>query len=233
MGVRLSGISSMAMRAILVEASAAWPALGGDEIVFESVGGVDAARRLREGERFDVVVLVAEALAELVASGQVVDGSVAALAWSPVGVAVPHGAKHPAIDSDAALLAVVLAAARIGCSTGPSGQALLALFERWKIAEQIAARIVRPPPGVPVGTLLARGEVDLGFQQLSELMHVDGIDVLGTLPAGSEIITTFSGGVCTASAEPAAARRLLAFLRSAAVDDARRRHGMAPARAEP
>jgi molybdate transport system substrate-binding protein len=79
---------------------------------------------------------------------------------------------------------------------------------------------------VPVGTLVARGEVELGFQQLSELMHLEGIDVLGPLPPEIQTVTTFSGGVCTAAAQPEAARAMLASMASPAADDAKRRHGM-------
>jgi molybdate transport system substrate-binding protein len=77
--------------------------------------------------------------------------------------------------------------------------------------------------------LIARGDVDLGFQQLSELMHLEGIDVIGRLPPGMEIVTTFSGGICTASTNRGAARALLDFIRSPAAEEAKRRHGMQPA----
>jgi molybdate transport system substrate-binding protein len=87
---------------------------------------------------------------------------------------------------------------------------------------------VQAPPGVPVGTLLARGEVELGFQQRSELMHLAGIEVLGPMPPGLEIVTTFSGAVCAAASRPAAARALLQFLRSPAAAETTRRHGMQP-----
>jgi molybdate transport system substrate-binding protein len=82
---------------------------------------------------------------------------------------------------------------------------------------------------VPVGTLVARGEVELGFQQLSELMHLAGIDVLGALPPPIQIVTTFSAGICTRSTQPDAAREMLDFMGSPQAADAKRRHGMEPA----
>ena len=107
--------------------------------------------------------------------------------------------------------------------------ALTNLFERWGIADTVRDRIVQAPPGVPVGQLVASGEVEVGFQQLSELMHLPGIDVLGPLPPGSEIITTFSAGLCATSTQPEAVRSLLAFMTSPVAMEAKRRHGMEPA----
>ena len=226
MTTRITGISSMATRQFLAEAAAAWQQRGGAEVAIESVGGVDAAKRVQAGEPFDVVVLAADAIAKLTAAGHVVADSVTGLVRSGVAIAVPRGAPKPDIGSEAALRAAVLAAPTLGYSTGPSGVALQQLFTRWGIADEIGARLVQAPPGVPVGSLVARGEVALGFQQLSELMHLNGIDVVGPMPEPLQIVTTFSGAVGAASAQPAAARELLAFIRSPAVDEARRRHGM-------
>jgi molybdate transport system substrate-binding protein len=123
----------------------------------------------------------------------------------------------------------VLAAPTVGYSTGPSGVALLQLFERWGIAQVLQGRLVQAQPGVPVGALVARGEVALGFQQRSELIHVEGITILGAMPEGAAIDTTFSGAVCTASIQAAAARELLAFMAGPDAAEAKRRHGMEPA----
>jgi molybdate transport system substrate-binding protein len=103
------------------------------------------------------------------------------------------------------------------------------LFERWGIVDAIAPGIVQAPPGLPVGTLVARGDVEIGFQQLSELMHLPGIDVIGLLPAEIQVETVFSAAVCTASHCPAAAKAWLSFLASPEADAAKRRHGMEPA----
>jgi molybdate transport system substrate-binding protein len=145
-----------------------------------------------------------------------------------VAVAVRAGAPRPDIATEEALRQAVLAAGRISYSTGPSGVHLAKLFERWGIAAQIKDRIVEAPPGVPVGSLVARGEVELGFQQLSELMHLEGIEVLGPLPAAVQVLTIFSAGVGVRSTQPLMAREFLAYLVSAAAE-AKRRHGMEPA----
>ncbi len=207
----------------------AWRQQGGAEWSAQSVGGVDAARRVAAGEVFDLVVLAADAIDKLLASGHAVAGSKTDLVHSAVAVAVRAGAARPDIGSEAALRHTLQAARRIGYSTGPSGTALLELFERWGLAEALSERIVQAPPGVPVGALVARGEVELGFQQRSELMHLPGIDLLGEMPAGTQILTTFSAALCTASTQPSAVRELLAFLCLPETAAFKRRHGFEPA----
>lgn len=225
----VTGISSMATRGLLAELSEAWARLGGQRVVIESVGGVAAARRVQEGEPFDIVVLAADALDRLAEAGRIDPESRVDVARSGVSVAVAAGAPRPDIGSEAAVRYAILAARSIGYSTGPSGTHLSRLFERWGIAGTIASRIVQAPPGVPVGTLVARGDVELGFQQSSELMHVAGIDVPGPLPPEIQIVTVFSAAICTASRQKDAAKALLSFLASPDADAAKLRHGMEPA----
>jgi len=229
MTTRITGISSMATRQVLAELAVAYRKQSGVVVEFESVGGVDAAKRVQAGAAFDVVVLAADAIAKLVAAGSVISQSKTDLVRSAVAIAVREGAARPDIGSEEALRRAMLCAGTIGYSTGPSGVALTKLFDRWGIAETVRDRIVQAPAGVPVGQLVASGEVELGFQQLSELMHLPGVDVLGTMPSGCEIVTTFSAGLCATSVQPEAVRALLAFLSSPAAEDAKRRHGMEPA----
>jgi molybdate transport system substrate-binding protein len=226
---RITGISSMATRPVLADLAQLYRAKSGADVAIESVGGVDAARRVQAGEAFDVVILASDAVDKLVAAGRVVADSKQDLVRSGVAVAVRAGAPRPDIGSEGALRDAVRAARTLGYSTGPSGVELAKLFERWGIAGEIESRIVTAPPGVPVGSLVAKGEVELGFQQLSELMHLKGIDVIGPLPREVQIVTTFSGGVCAASAHAQAALDLLAFMASPGADEAKRRHGMEPA----
>jgi molybdate transport system substrate-binding protein len=229
MSTSIRGISSMATRQVLVELATAYERRSHSTVAIESVGGVDAARRVQAGEPFDVVFLASDAIDKLVAAGRVVADSKVDLVQSPVAVAVRAGAPRPDIGTQEALRRAVLAAATIGYSTGPSGVALTRVFERWGIAAELQGRTVQAPPGVPVGTLVARGEVALGFQQLSELMHLEGIEVVGPLPEPIQIVTTFSGAVCTASRQGNPVRRLLDFMASAEAAEAKRRHGMEPA----
>lgn len=222
-------ISSMATRQLLVDLIAQFERASGHPVALESVGGVDAAKRVQAGEAFDAVVLASDVIDRLVAAEKVVARSKIHLAASGVAVAVAAGAPQPDIGSEEAVKQTVLAARSIGYSTGPSGVQLAKLFERWGIADRIADRIVQAPPGVPVGSLLAQGKIELGFQQLSELMNVAGIDLLGPLPPAIQITTTFSAGQAVASTQPDAVHGLLDFFASREADGAKRRNGMEPA----
>ena len=219
----------MATRQVLAELATAYRQQSGVAVAFESVGGVDAARRIEAGEPFDVVVLAADAILKLVNAGRVIADSATDVVRSPVAIAVRAGKPRPDIASEDALRRAVLEMPTLGYSTGPSGVEVMKLFERWDIADTVRERVVQAPPGVPVGQLVASGQVELGFQQLSEMMHVPGIDVLGTMPPGCEIVSTFSAGVCGTSARPEAARAFIAFMQSPAATEAKRRHGMEPA----
>jgi len=226
MTATLTGISSMATRQVLNELAKAYQQRSGVPVAVESVGGVDAAKRVAAGEAFDFVVLAADAIDKLVASGQVVAGSRVDLVHSGVSVAVKAGAARPDISSEEALKRAVLAAPTVGYSTGPSGVALVKLFERWGIAQELQGKLVQAQPGIPVGALVARGEVALGFQQLSELIHLEGIALAGPMPPAVQITTTFSAGLCATSAQAEATRALFAFLASPAAEEAKRRNGM-------
>ena len=225
----LRGISSMATRLVLQDLAEAYTARTGVSVQIESVGGVDAAKRVADGEAFDVVFLGSGAMKKLLDAGHLVADSVVPLVNSATAIAVPSGQPHPDIGSEAALRAAVAAAPSLSYSTGPSGVALAALFERWGLAEALAPRIVTPPPGTPVGSLVASGDVALGFQQLSELLHVESVDIVGVMPEPVAIQTIFSGGVATASHQPDAVRALLAFMASDEATEAKRLQGMDPA----
>ncbi|ART57273.1 molybdenum ABC transporter substrate-binding protein (plasmid) [Acidovorax carolinensis] len=215
----------MATRQVLAELTAGFTR----PVTIESVGGVDAAKRVQAGEAFDVVVLASDAIDKLLASGHLQPGSKVDWVRSGVAVAVRAGAPLPDLSSEDAVRRAVLAARSVSVSTGPSGVALNKLFERWGIADEIAARMVQAPPGVPVGSLVADGRVELGFQQLSELLHVQGIAIAGPLPPAIQITTTFSAGIGVQSQQAGAARELLAYMSSPAAADAKRRQGMDPA----
>jgi len=225
----LTGISSMATRQLLAELTRAYAERSGQTVAIESVGGVDAAKRVQAGEAFDLVILASDAMAKLMAAGHLRADSLTPLVHSGVAVAVPAGSPMPDISSEEAVRQAVLAAPTLSYSTGPSGVALAKLFERWGIAERIKERIVTAPPGVPVGSLVAKGEVALGFQQLSELIHVPGITIVGPLPSAIQITTTFSAAMTTGCTRPAQVQALLDFMASPEAAEAKQRQGMEPA----
>lgn len=224
----LTLISSMATRRLLTALTQSHTQNGGPAVKLEAVGGVDAARRVMDGEPFDVVVLASDAIAKLEAAGRLLPGSVRPIVDSDVAIAVRADAPTPDVGTEAALHAAVMQARSIGYSTGPSGTALLQLFERWGVAAAVKERLVQARPGVPVGGLVASGEVELGFQQLSELMDVTGITLLGGMPPGAEIVSRFSGAVPANAQHPDAAQSLLDFMASPARDATKRQHGMRP-----
>lgn len=218
----------MATRQLLMELAAQFEAQSGLKVRLEAVGGVDAAKRVRAAEAFDLVVLASNVIDALIAEGLIV-GSRVDVVTSAIAIGVKAGIPHPDIGSAEALKRAVLASSTIGYSTGPSGTYLASLFEKWGIGETVKDRIVIAPPGVPVAALVARGEIELGFQQLSELAGAPGVDVIGMLPPEIQSLTTFSGGVARSSEQREPAQRLLAFMASPEVADLKRRHGMDPA----
>jgi molybdate transport system substrate-binding protein len=213
----LKGISSKATQQVLAQLVTAYQAQTGQAVQIESVGGVDAAKRVmnaaQSGEAFDVVLLASDAIDKLIASGHL---SAPRCDWVRSAVALAVSASHavPDISTDAALKATLLAAPSISYSTGPSGMFLAKLFESWGIADAMTAKLIVPPPGVPVGSLVASGQAALGFQQRSELLGVEGITLVGDLQGSAAYITTFSAGVTSGldAAQVTLANGFLMFL---------------------
>jgi molybdate transport system substrate-binding protein len=229
MTLRIIGLSSMATRNILADLARDYEARTGTGVDIRSMGGVEAAKLARAGERADIVALAAKVMESLEAEGHIAKGSIRGFARSEIGLAVPAGSPHPNLESEAAVRQAMIEAQRLSYSTGPSGDHFKTLCEKWGLADSVLARAHKAPPGVPVATLVANGEADLGIQQLSELIGQPGIEVAGPLPAAIQAVTIFSAGVSTTSAEREAANALVAYLASAEARGAIRRHGMEPA----
>jgi molybdate transport system substrate-binding protein len=219
-------LSSMATRELLNELTSQYERATAQPVIAEAAGGVDVAKRVRAGEAVDVVVLSSTAIDSLVAAGSLLPESRVDLVESGVAIAVRAGASQPDVTSESALKQAVLSAKTLSYSTGPSGVYLEKLFERWGILQQIRGRIVVPPPGVPVGSLVAGGTVELGFQQLSELMTLPGITVIGPLPPEIQTITIFSGGISAGCDRPESGRALLDYMASPSMSSIKKRHGM-------
>lgn len=216
----------MATRQLLSDLSRSFEQGAQWKVEIDSMGGVDAARLIREGKTIDVIVLASNVMQQLEKDGWVVPGTRADIARSGVAIAVRSGLPHPAIASEDDVKQAVLAAKKISYSSGPSGDHLKRLFERWNIAGVMAGRTVEAKPGIPVGHLLARGEADLGFQQLSEFLDLDGIDIIGPLPEDIQTITVFTAGVGTHAAQPDGARKFIAHLTAPETEAAKQKLGM-------
>jgi molybdate transport system substrate-binding protein len=225
----VQGISSMATKRLLAQLADAFAKEAGIAVAFESVGGVDAARRLDSGEAFDLVVLASKTLASLAERGKVDAATQRPFAISPAALAVRRQAPKPPIDTLDNLLRTLRCAASIGYSTGPSGDAFIGLLDRCGILAEVGPRLQQAPPGVPVAQMISEGRVDLGLQQLSELADHRDIAVLGTLPAGAAIETIFSVAVGSASRQRAVAQSFIRFLDSPAAQAGIRKAHMAPA----
>lgn len=214
-------ISSMATRHVLADLTAAAASAGLPPVEVESVGGVDAARRVAASEPFDLVILADGALARLAAEGHVDAATLTPLVRSQVAVAVPSGSDDPAVATDRTafadadgMRAALRDATRIGYSTGPSGTALVQMIADWHLTDELGGRLAQAPSGIPVARMIAGGTIDLGFQQLSELVGQPGVRILGVLPPDCAIDTVFAGSVATTSSDAAAAAGILAFLAS-------------------
>jgi molybdate transport system substrate-binding protein len=219
-------ISSMATREVLGEMVSHYQRAAARSVTAEAAGGVDVAKRVQAGEAVDVVVLASNAIDKLIAEKKLLAGSRVDLVKSGIAIAVRVCSPTPAIGSEEAVKEAVLAARSLSYSTGPSGIYLEEMFQRWGILEGIRSRIVVPPPGVPVGSLVASGAAELGFQQLSELLNLPGIEVIGPLPPEIQSITIFSGGIAVGCGDQEAARALLDYMASPASLGVKRRHGM-------
>jgi molybdate transport system substrate-binding protein len=219
-------ISSMATKEVLKTLAQDFQKLQAVPVSVEAIGGVDVNRRVRAGEAFDLVVLAANAIDQLISEGHLRAASRVDFVTSGIVAAVKTGSRLFDIGSEQALKEAILAAKTVSYSTGPSGVYLEKLFAKWGIAEQIKGRLVVAPPGVPVGGLLAQGEAELGFQQLSELIALPGITLLGPLPPEVQLITTFSAGIAKTGSHPAAATHFLEYIVSTATVDAKEQAGM-------
>jgi molybdate transport system substrate-binding protein len=199
----------------------------GHKLVTIWAGTGDMMKRIGGGETVDLVIMPATMIEDLTKQGRLVAGSTA-VAKSGIGVAVRASAPKIDISSGAALERALLAAKSIAYSSGPSGVYLAGLLQKWGIAEQIKSRITQVPGGMAVGEVVARGEAEIGFQQVSELLPIKGIEFLGPLPADVQEMTVFSAALHTAAGTPDAAKALVKFLTAPEAAPAIKKAGMQP-----
>jgi molybdate transport system substrate-binding protein len=189
---------------------------------------VEIMRRMAADEAFDLVIMAAEGIEKLIKDGKLVAGSRVDLVKSGIGIAVRQGGVKPDVSSSGAVKNALLAAKSIGYSTGPSGVYLAKLFERMGIAEAVTPKAKVATPGVPVGIFVANGDVEIGLQQISELLPVKGIDYLGPLPADIQHTTVFAAALYTGATQGEAAKTLVRFLTARAAVPVIKAKGLEP-----
>lgn len=221
-------MATQAVKAIYVELVPGFEVSTQHKISTAWVGSSDIMKRMKDGEVVDLVFLPSPSIDELIKLGKLVPGSRVDLAKSGVGVAVRAGAPKPDIGSSEALKRTLLAAKSIAYSSGSSGNYLVGLFKRMGIADEIKPKVKQIAPGLAVGEVVARGEAEIGFQQVSELLPIAGITFVGPLPSEIQINTVYSGGIHTGAKAPDAAMALLNFLKSPAALSAIKKAGMEP-----
>lgn len=216
MATEIKVISSQAIKEAYLAFAPEFERVSGHKVITTWNGTNDILKKLRAGETFDMVILVTPSMEAMIKEGKVVADSRVDLVRSGIAIAVPAGAPKPDISTVGAVKRALLAAKGIGYSSGPSGVFLADLFKSWGIWDQVGSRITQTPPGTPVGSILARGDVDIGFQQVSELLLYPGIQYVGPVPQEMDTVSVFAGGVHTGATQPAAAREFIKFISSPA-----------------
>jgi molybdate transport system substrate-binding protein len=200
----------------------------GHQVTTVFTGTLDANKRLAAGESYDLLIMAAASIDEHIKDGKVAQGSRVDVAKSGVGVGVKAGAPKPDISTTEALKKTLMSAKSIGYSTGPSGNYVIGLFQRLGLADEIKGKLKQTPTGVFVGSIIASGEAEIGFQQVSELSHFAGVDFIGPLPADIQQMTLFSSGILVGAKEADAAKALVKFVTAPTAAAAFKRRGMEP-----
>jgi molybdate transport system substrate-binding protein len=221
-------IASNAVKEIVVDVVPAFEKASGHKVAMTWAGTEAIAKRIAEGEIVDIVLIAAANIDKLIADGKLVAGSRTDIAKSGVAIAVRAGLPKPDVSSRDAVKNAVLSAKSIAYSSGPSGNYLVGLFKTMGIADQIKDKVKQTPSGVQVADVLARGEADLGFQQVSELLHRHDIQYLGPLPPDIQHTTVFSAGLHPAAPQPDAAKALVKFMTAPEAGAIIRKSGMTP-----
>jgi molybdate transport system substrate-binding protein len=225
-GAEVKVLASGAVKEVALELLPEFEKASGNKVGVTWAGTVDIKKKIAAGEVFDLVIVASPELDTFAKDGKIAAGSKVDLVKSSIGVAVKAGAAKPHFKSGDELKKTLLAAKSVGYSTGPSGAYLVTLFEKMGIADQIKTKAKITMPGVPVASLIRSGEAEIGFQQVSELIHEAGIDFLGPIPADIQSITVFSSGVPAAAKAQTEARALQQFLTAPVAAPVIKKHGL-------
>lgn len=226
--IELKVMAASAVKEAYLELVSDFENSSGNKVITIWGGTEGLAKRISGGEVVDIVIVAAPNIDKLIMEGKLVAGSRADIAKSGVGIALRTGLPKPDVSSAEAVKRAVLAATSVAYSTGPSGFYIADLFKKMGITDQIKDKVRQPASGAPLGELVARGEADLGFEQISNLLHVKGIDYLGPLPPEIQNITIYSAGVHAQAPSPDAARALVKFLTAPEAGPIIKKIGMEP-----
>lgn len=222
----LNVLSSNAIRQAYLELLPQFEKATGHSVTTTWAGTNDVVKRVSGGEVYDLVIMSADAFGKI--ADKIVPGTRADLVQSGIGVAVRPGMPKPDLTSGETVKQALIAAKSIGHSSGPSGVYLQSLFGRLGVADAIQSKVRQTPPGTPVAVLMRAGEIDLGFQQVSELIHETGIEYIGALPAEIQHISRFGGAVHASASNPDAAKAWMRVLTDPANAATIRKHGLEP-----
>jgi molybdate transport system substrate-binding protein len=221
-------IASNATKEAVVDLIPAFEKATGHKVTMLWAGTEAITKRISGGEMVDAVLIAAPNIDKLTAEGKLVPGTRATIAKSGIGIAVREGLPKPDISSGEAVKKAVLDAKSVAYSSGPSGFYVAELLKKMGIAEQIKDRVKQTPSGMQVGEVLARGDADLGFQQISELLHLKGIHYLGPLPADVQHFTVWTTALHVGAPQPDAAKALVKYLAGPDAAATIRKAGMEP-----
>jgi molybdate transport system substrate-binding protein len=227
-GVEIVVLSTQAPEKALGELVPQFEKATGHTVKALFTGTLDVKKRIAEDQAFDLLIMASPDIDAFITLGTLAKGSRVDLAKSGVGVAVKTGAPRPDIGTTETFKKALLSAKSIGYSTGPSGVYVVDLFERLGIAGELKPKLTQTPSGVFVGSLLAKGEVEFGIQQVSELSNFPGIDFVGPLPADIQKVTVFACGIAARSNQEAATQALVKFITTPAAAIAYKKSGMEP-----
>ena len=219
-------LSSIATKEAYLELVPQFERASGHQVSTTWAGTTAIMQRMAAGERYDLIVISSIELDELIRQGKIVAGSHVDLAKSGIGIAVRTGAPRPDIGSSAALKQALLAAKTVGYTSGPSGVYMAGLIEKMGIAAEVTPKHRGVPSGGTIGTIVANGGAEIGFQQVSELVHIAGIDYIGPLPPEIQCVTVFSCGLQSGTSQPDAAKALMTFLTTPAAKNVMTKHGL-------
>jgi len=227
--VEIKLLASGALKEAYLELIPAFERASGHKVTLSLSSTTEIQKQVSAGEIHDVVILGNSGTEALIRAGKLDGSTRAVFARSGISIAVRAGALRPDVSSADALKQTLLAAKSVGYSEGASGTYLVGMFQKLGIYDQVKAKASIAGNNVPVGDKVASGETEIGFQQLSELLPVKGIDIVAPLPSELQNFTVFSGAIHSAAKEREGAAALIRFLTDPDTQAKLKKYGLEPA----